>query len=208
MKAKQLTIVGASGHGKVIAEIAQSLGFTELCFFDDCYEQLQTEYPYPVLGSVGQLCQEEGRQRLVVVAIGNNTVRQKLQLKLAQIGYSATTLIHPSAVISPSAKIGRGTVVMAGAVINANVSVGDGCLINTGSTIDHDCTLGNFVHISPGANLAGNVVVGKCSWVGIGAAIIQGVTIADQVQFGANTTVISDIAEAGLYVGSPAKRIK
>lgn len=208
MKSEKLSIVGASGHGKVVAEIAQALGYAEIHFYDDRAWELEARFPYPVKGTVAQLFEQTDWRGSVFVAIGKNAIRKQLYTKLARAGFRFATLIHPAAIISVSASIGKGTVAMPGVIVNASTVIGVGCILNTGCTVDHDCTLGDFVHISPGTHLAGNVIVGGESWLGIGSSVIQGVSIAERTQTGANTAVVSDIETGGLYVGSPAKRIK
>lgn len=208
VKAKPLAIIGASGHGKVVAEIAQVIGYDDIQFYDDRADKLVSSYPFPVKGTVAQLLEQKSWNGSVFLAIGNNNVRQQLHLQFTQLGFRLATLIHPAAIVSPSAILGEGSVAMAGAVVNAASVIGKGCILNTGCSVDHDCTLGDFVHVSPGTHLAGNVFVGNQSWLGIGSAVVQGLNICEQVQLGANTTVVADIKDAGLYVGSPAKRIK
>ena len=142
-----------------------------------------------------------------IIAIGNNTIREKIYNKLSKLGINQITLIHPTAVIDKTVVIEEGTVVMANAVLNADVKIGKGCIINTAATIDHDCTINDFVHISPGVKIAGTVDIGKRTWIGIGSSIINNLTICDNCMIGAGSTVIYDIKCSGTYVGSPVRRI-
>lgn len=209
MKSKALhmtkcAILGASGHGKVIAEIAELNGFKNIFFFDDRFPELTRLAHWSVKGSTADLLALVHKFDLVVVAIGHNATRlQKLQL-LQQTGAKLEPLIHPSATVSGYAQLGEGSVVMANAVINAFSVVGVGGIINTSATVDHDCVLADGVHISPGANLAGGVCVGEQSWIGIGAQIKQLIRIGNKVIVGAGATVIRDIPDFQTVVGSPA----
>lgn len=197
-------ILGASGHGKVIAEMAELKGFKHIIFFDDRFPELTHLAHWPVEGNTADLLALVHEFDLVVVAIGHNAIRlQKLQL-LQQTGAKLEPLVHPNATVSGYAQLGEGTVVMANAVINAFSSVGVGGIINTSATVDHDCVLADGVHISPGAHLAGGICVGQQSWIGIGAQIKQLTCIGNQVVVGAGSTVIRDIPDFQTVVGSPA----
>lgn len=202
--ARWLAVLGASGHGKVIADLAELLGY-QVTFFDARWPQVKQNGCWPVEGDEQALVSRRAEFAALVVAIGNNRVRAERQLHLEKEGFPLATLIHPSAVVSRYAKVGAGSVVFANAVINADARVGKGAIINTGATVDHDCQLGDFVHISPGAHLAGNVVVGAGSWVGIGAAVRQGITIGKDVMIGAGAAVVSDIPDGLCVVGVPAR---
>ncbi|MGL5093101.1 MAG: acetyltransferase [Aeromonas sobria] len=209
MKSKALhmnkcAILGASGHGKVIAELAELNGFKEIIFFDDRFPELMQLAHWQVKGSTADLLALVQEFDLVVVAIGRNSTRlQKVRL-LQQTGAKLDPLVHPHATVSSYAKLSEGTVVMANAVINAFAVVGVGGIINTSATVDHDCVLADGVHISPGAHLAGGVCVGEHSWIGIGAQINQLILIGNQVVVGAGATVIRDIPDFQTVVGTPA----
>lgn len=203
----KLAILGASGHGKVIADIAELLGWQQIDFFDDAWPQVQQIGPWSVLGNTQQLIHSLENYQGVIVAIGNNSIRLAKQTELQTQRAPLVSLIHPAAVISRYASIGIGTVIMAGAVVNVFAQVGNGCIINTGSTVDHDCVLANGVHISPGAHLAGGVQVGEGSWVGIGASVRQLICIGRQTVVGAGAVVVSSIQDFSTVVGNPAKKI-
>ncbi|KAF0809839.1 Trimeric LpxA-like family protein [Alcanivorax sp. S71-1-4] len=203
---KRLAVLGASGHGKVVADLAELLGFT-VQFFDRAWSERQAIAKWPVLGSECMLLDRALEFDGVVVAIGNNQVRAERFLELDAKGARLATLVHSSAQISRYAALGIGTVIFANAVINVDAFIGRGVIINTASTVDHDCHLSDFVHISPGVHLAGNVTVGCRSWVGIGASVRQGVTIGEDVVVGAGAVVVSDIPSGSCVVGVPAKPI-
>lgn len=199
---KQLLIIGASGHGKVVADIAKLNGYESILFFDD-NESLKECGAYPVVGKTADVNSFEGD---VIVAIGNATIRERIQNSL--YGRNIPILIHPSAVIDSTVKISEGTVVMAGAVINADAVIGNGCIINTCSSVDHDCQIGDFVHVSVGAHIAGTVNIGDRTWIGIGAVVSNNLNICADCKIGAGAVVVKDIDIEGTYVGVPVRKVK
>lgn len=204
---RKLAILGASGHGKVVADTAESCGWQEIDFFDDAWPQVASNGPWHVLGNSAMLCNRLSDYDGVVVAIGNNGVRFRKLNELEGMGAYLCRLVHPNATVSRYAKIERGSVVFAGAVLNAGAQIGLGAILNTGCSVDHDCVLGDGVHISPGARLAGGVRVGDLSWIGIGASVRQLVRIGSEVVVGAGAAVISDVADSLTVVGVPAKAL-
>ncbi len=204
---RKLLILGASGHGKVIADLAEQLQFySEIQFLDDD-AALRSCLDYPVIGSVKD-AKAYIKTHEMAVAIGNNAIRGKVMTELIGLGATLPTLIHPKAIVSPHVSIGTGTVIVAGAIVNVSTRIGKGCILNTGCTVDHDNTLGDFVHISPGAHLAGGVTIGDYTWIGMGAAVIQNITITDHVVVGANALVRRPISQSGTYVGLSGNQIK
>ncbi|MUK39971.1 acetyltransferase [Aliivibrio fischeri] len=201
-------ILGASGHGKVVAEIAELNGYTQVDFFDDRWPELKNQEHWNVLGSTQDLINEVSNYDLVVVAIGDNATRLNKQRILEMSGGIFKVLIHPSVTISKYSQVGNGTVIMANAVVNSFASIGNSCIINTSSIVEHDCVLSDGVHISPGANLAGSVHIGERTWVGIGSQIKQLVSIGSDVVIGAGSTVIKNVVDDQVIVGNPAKCIK
>ena len=165
----KLIILGASGHGKVVAEIAEECGFTVIEFVDDRYPELQTIGPWPVVNTIHEYlgCYDpvNGCEHRHIVAIGHNQTRMTIQNQLEHVQAKLTLLIHPSASVSKYANIGEGSIVMSNAVINAFADIGKACIINTGAIIEHDCHLGNGVHISPNATL---------SWCGNSRRVVLG----------------------------------
>ena len=204
----KLAILGASGHGKVVADTAECCGWQTVEFFDDAWPGLQKNSVWPVVGDTTALMRRLADFDGVVVAIGNNRIRHAKLLELRAAGACVVTVVHPGAIVSRYAAIGQGTVVFAGAVVNAKACIGQGAILNTGCSIDHDCALGDAVHISPGVRLAGGVYVGDLSWIGIGASVRQLVRIGERVMVGAGSAVVSDIPNDVTVAGVPAKRMR
>lgn len=204
---KKLLIIGASGHGKVVADIALKMNRWESIAFLDDNKDLKTSMGLEVIGTSKDVSTYKD-EYAIFVGIGNNAIRKRIIQELESMGVTIPTIIHPSAVIGTQVEIGIGTVVMAGAIINCCTQIGKGCIINTGATIDHDNIIEDFVHMSPGAHLAGTVKVGEGSWLGIGSVVSNNISITSGCMIGAGTVVIRDIYEPGTYVGVPAKNIK
>ena len=201
---EKLLIVGASGHGKVIADIALATKrYKEIVFVDDD-ETISECMGFSVVGKVCDL-QRFVSEYDMIVAIDNAATRQRIMDEITSMNGNVATLIHPRAVVSTYAAVGEGTVVMPGAVINADAVVGRGCIINTSASIDHDCKIGDYAHISVGAHLAGTVTIGEKTWVGIGAVVSNNLQVCESCMIGAGAVVVSDITVPGTYVGVPAR---
>lgn len=203
---KKLLIIGASGHGKVVADIAIKMNkWGNISFLDDD-NSVKTCMGFEVIGKTADAIRYK-EEADFFIAIGNNAMREKVQEKLMNSRLSMVTLIHPSAVIGTDVELGIGSIIMAGVVINSSTRIGKGCIINTSCCIDHDNAIGEYVHISPGANLAGTVKVGKSSWIGVGSVVSNNVNICDETTIGAGAVVLDDIYSGGVYVGIPARKI-
>ena len=202
----KLLIIGASGHGRVAADIAMKMNrWQQIAFLDDD-ETIKFSMGIEVIGKSNDAFIYISDYD-IFVAIGNNKTREKIQSQLKKAGASIPTLIHPRATIGEKVEMGTGIMVMAGAVINCCSKIGEGCIVNTGATIDHDNVIEDYVHISPGVHIAGTVRVGKGSWMGIGSVVSNNVNIVNGCMIGAGAVVVKDITEAGTYVGVPVKKI-
>lgn len=199
---RKLAIIGASGHGKVVADIAKRNGYSEIVFFDDD-ESIRECGGYPVVGKSSEAGTTDAD---IIVGVGNADIRKRIQ---ESVPYEKlATLIHPDAVVADDVEIGAGTVVMAGAVINPGARIGKGCIINTCSSVDHDCDVGDYVHIAVGSHLCGTVTVGYGTWIGAGAIVSNNISICPYCLTGAGAVVIKDIDEKGTYAGIPAEKIR
>jgi len=194
-----LIILGASGHGKVIADIALILGYN-INFWDD--DELRKLEGYKVY----QRRLEVPKNSCLLIGIGNNKIREFISTQYAKDLF--ISLKHPTSVVSGGAQIGIGTVVMSSVCVNVGSIIGEHCILNTNCVVDHDCDIDDFVHISPNATLCGNVKIGRGTWVGAGATIIQGVKVGVNVTVGAGAVILNDVPDNVTVVGNPAKIIK
>ena len=192
----RLIIIGASGHGRVVADIAKLNGYKDIVFLDDD-ESIKECAGYPVIGN-----SKEAPEGEVFIAIGNAKIRKRLTGIYKD--RHRPVLIHPNAVVADGVQIGSGSVVMAGAVINPGTSIGSGCIINTCSSVDHDCIISDYVHVAVGAHLSGTITVGECTWIGAGVTISNNTKICSEAVIGAGAVVIKDIDKPGIYYGLPA----
>ena len=194
-------LFGASGHGKVIKDILNANGIKVEAFVDD-NPNVNECGGRPVLHDAMGLSP-------MIVSIGVNRIRKMIveRLRANNSAIEFATAIHPSAVISPSAKIGEGTVVMAGAVVNADAVIGNHCIVNTGATVDHDCVIGDYCHIAPGANVSGGTHIGEGTWIGVGACVIQCLNIGKWSFIGAGSVVVKDVSDGVVAYGNPCKVI-
>lgn len=207
MKLKRIAILGASGHGKVLADTALRCGWEDIVFFDDAWPSLTKNSRWPVVGDTNILIDTLAEFDGVIVAIGNNQIRLEKTLVLKNIGATLTSLIHPKSIVSSFSSLGLGSFIGAGAVVQIDAEIGDACIVNTNAVIEHDCVIEDGVHISPSCTLAGGVMVSENTWLGMGANIKQLVTIGRSVIVGAGSVVVRDVASDLIVVGNPARRL-
>lgn len=199
----RLVIVGAGGHGKVIADIALKNGYQDISFVDD--NAVGECMGYSIIGKSRNLEQLNDGKTDFVIAVGDNVTRKKIA---ESHNVNWVTLIHPFAQIGANVCIEHGSVVMAGAVVNVCASIGQHCIVNTCAVVEHDNVLGDYVHISPNASLGGTVHIGECTHIGIGATVINNINICSNCRIGAGAVVVKDITESSAYTGIPAKKLE
>lgn len=211
-KIERVAVFGAGGHAKVIISALQARGIaTEnvAVFDDDVSKRGMRVLGCEVLGAAREYFDAKNFD-VAVLAIGSNRTRKKVAESFSKNFDDAEilrwlTVIHPAAIVHPSAQIGAGTVVMAGAIIQPDAQIGAHAIINTAATIDHDCVIGDFAHIAPGARLAGHVVVGEGAFIGVGSAAIQCVKIGAWTTAGAGSVIVRDLPDEITAFGVPAR---
>ncbi len=198
----RLIVVGASGHGKVVADVAVLNGYKHIVFVDD-NSAIETCAGFPVVGDESVISRLDGE---LFVAIGNNATRRRIMERFDERTFP--TLIHPRAVVANDALVGVGTVVMAGSVVNPSARIGAGVIINTNSVVEHDCVVSDYCHVSVGACLCGTVGVGAETFIGAGAVVRNNTYICGSCVVGMGTVVVKDLKTPGTYVGNPARQIR
>jgi sugar O-acyltransferase (sialic acid O-acetyltransferase NeuD family) len=198
-------LYGAGGHSKVITDILNSLGIQVIRVFDDKPSEaklrsIKIDSGIRILGkSFPEL------DAPLIISVGDNVRRAEIASMLNSTYGQA---IHGTAIISPKALIGAGTVILHGAIVQAATEIGKHVLINTAASIDHDNVIGDYVHISPHATLCGHVQVGEGTHIGAGAVVIPSIRIGRWCTIGAGAVVIRDIPDFATAVGNPARVIK
>lgn len=217
MPPESFLIWGAGGHGKVVADIVRATGGTLVGFIDrDPAKLRQIVEPggaSVVISEADLLALLASRQPLsriegattIALGIGDNVSRVTSLQSASDV--SMALLVHPSAVVSDSSVLGRGTVVFPLAVINAASRVGEGVIVNSGAIIEHDCVVGDGAHIAPGSVLTGGVVVGARTTVGAGAVVLPGVRVGCDAVVGAGAVVTREVPDQATVAGNPAKRL-
>lgn len=202
----KLLILGAGGHGHVVAEsVTAAKPSIEIVFLDD--RKNEHDSLWPIIGTF-KMCFDIGIRNLcshAICGIGDTKSRIQWNKELHEIGYNIPKIIHPHAWVSPSASIGRGTLIGAGVIVNARSIIGDSVILNTSCSVDHDCRIGDGVHVAPGAHLAGGVDIQRNTFIGTGSSIIPNIVIGSNVTVGAGTVIINNIPDNVTAIGTPAK---
>lgn len=203
----ELLIVGAGGHGAVVLDVVRAGGRYRPVGFLDADPTLVGRQigGVAVLGPLNLLPKVRQQVKHAIVAIGDNRVRRSVAQKLVQAGFELATVIHPAAVVSATAIIGRNVVVAAGAVVSTSARLGDSVIVNTGAVVDHECEIGEGAHVGPGANLAGRVQVEAGAFIGLGANVIQCLRIGTEATVGAGAVVLRDVEAGTTVAGVPAR---
>ena len=205
-----MVVIGAGGHGRVCADIAEAAGYVMVGFADESHELGALINGFQVVANtfddIKEHCQPGVRQ--FFVGISDNGLRERIYNLAVELGYDLPTIIHPTAVISRHAIIGAGSVIMPGVVVNANAVIGKACILSTGCIVDFDCEIGDCVQVSPHAAVTGNVRIGAKSFIGTGASIIPGVQIGKNCLVGAGAAVTKNIEDGGRVAGVPGKPIR
>lgn len=209
----KIVIIGASGHGKVIADILEKMGDYKILGFLDSFKNIGTPIlSYRVLGTEKQLPQilkKEGHVK-GILAIGDNYTRMEVVRGIKEMlpDFEYVNAIHPSAVLSPHIRLGMGNVVTAGAIINPDAELGNFCIVNTKSSIGHDVVMEDFSSVAPGVTIGGHTRIGKLAAISIGAIVTHDVSIGENSVVGAASLVLKDIPKNVSAFGRPVDTIR
>ena len=204
-----LYVLGAGGHGKVVADAALAMRRFELRGFldDDAQRRGGSVLGLPVVGGL-EVIEGEAADVAVALGIGKNGARLAALARVHALGHRVATVVHPSAVIASGVVLGDGTFVAPLAVIHTDAHLGQACIVNSGAVVEHDNRLGDGVHVSPNAALGGDVTLGDEVHVGLGAVVLPGLSVGARSVVGAGAVVVSDIEDGVTVVGVPARRLR
>lgn len=210
MQSEEIYIVGAGTYGEVMYELVKILDYKVKGFFDeDDQKQGKPIMGSEVIGKFSQLKEHEIKNKQFIVAIGNNSIRYEIMMKINKLGGKTPTLIHPSAVISPSAEIGNGVYIHAKAYIWTKVKIGDYCIISPNVVIAHHSTIGKACLVSTQSSVGASIRIDDRVFVGMGSTIVTGVSsIGENTIIGAGATVLKNVEKNSVYAGVPARKIR
>jgi sugar O-acyltransferase (sialic acid O-acetyltransferase NeuD family) len=196
--------LGGGGHAAVCLDVFRSVGRTVIGYLGPH----STDLDAPYLGTDDALADFDTDRVEVFVAIGSNRARHQLLKLIAEAGFRAPSAVHSSAVVSPTAVLGDGTIIMPSAVVNARTRLGRGVIVNTSASIDHDGDVGDAVHVAPGTHVAGTVTIADGAFLGVGVSVIPEARIGAWSVVGAGATVVTDIEPGSTVVGVPARPVR
>lgn len=208
-----IIVIGAGGHGAVVADALLAAGETVLGFTDPD-ERLRGRRlcGLMVLGDDETVLPTHAPAAIRLAngigGVRGTAPRQRVQQRLQAQGWRFVSVRHPSAVVSPFARLGDSVQLLAASVVQTGAELGEGCIVNTAAVVEHDCRIGAHVHVAPGALLCGDVVIGARCHIGAGAVVRQGLRLGDDTLVGAGAVVVKDFAGSGTLAGTPARLLK
>ncbi len=206
MNETRLIVLGAGGHGRVVADVARSMGRWPTIEFLDDARSGELVSPWPVVGRLEEVTALHATGSCAfALGLGDNALRLEWQRRLSSLGASLPNLVDPSATLSPEARIGAGTVLMPQSAVNIGAVLGAACIVNTGATVDHDARVADAVHLSPGVHLGGEVTIGERSWLGVGVSVRHRIEIGARTTVGVGAVVVSDLPDDCVAYGVPAR---
>ncbi len=198
-------MLGAGGHGKVVADAALACGLGELLgFLDDDESRMGVRVlGARVRGALSRVA--PGREVVLVMGIGDNSARRRAFERAHALEYRIAAVVHPSAIVGRECVVGVGAVLLARVTVNTGTRIGDNAILNTACSVDHDCDIGPHAHVAPGSTLAGNVTVGEGALIGAATVAIPGITVGARAIVGAGSVIVRDLPAGCLARGVPAR---
>lgn len=202
-----LLVIGGGGHGRVVLEAAFLSGqFARVVAIDpEASKNWSLSFADCVSDEIEVVRPNE--TWLFVPAVGSAVLRKKFLDTYREKGFAPTSVFHPASIVSPSAQIGLGSVVLASGIIAVQAKIGDGVIVNNGAIVEHDCEVGDFSHLAPGAVLAGGSSLGRGCFLGANSSVRHGTSVTSEVIIGHGAVVTRDISAPGTFVGNPARRL-
>jgi sugar O-acyltransferase (sialic acid O-acetyltransferase NeuD family) len=203
-------IVGAGAQGRITLDVLRATcAPIRAVFLDDNPELVGRQLGgVEIVGRPWLRAHPDPTRLRAIVAVGNNVQRLRVAGELQSLGIVFGNIVHPSAVLLPSATIGVGLMVAPQAVVGSGAQVGDHCIINTGAVVEHDCILGEGCSLSPGVRMAGRVTIGTGVFVGVGATLNPRITIGAGAIIGAGAVVTRDVGPNMVTYGNPAREVR
>lgn len=206
--------LGAGGHAKGLIEILGLDGRYELMGILDPRTDLYNGriLGLPILGGdelLPALLERGIRHGLVGLGgVGHTGPRETLYRRVVEYGLEPVSVVHPSAIISGSARLGRGVNILAGVIVGADAEIGDNVIVNSGAIVEHDCTIENHSHLASGCMLGGGVRVLQGAHIGLGASVRQGICVGRRAVVAAGAVVVRDVPDQTVVAGVPAKTLE
>lgn len=203
---KNLLIIGCGGHGRVVLDAALKMNvWNNIAFVDDTYPKVRNINSIKVLSKIKNINKLNKNWKYIIIAIGDNFIREKIKIFINNYNFSFANIIDPSVSISAHAKIGKGNVILANSILATGSIIKNNSIINHGAIIDHDCFIGSNTHICSEVTMSGNVKIGNNVFIGLSTSIINGVHIGNNVKIGAHSLINKSIISNKLAYGIPAK---
>lgn len=203
--ANSILIYGAGAHGRVVLDIFRAGGMPVAGWLDDSPLLVGTRREGLVVFGGREFLEQGQWQGGVHVAIGLSTARLGLGERVRACGLSLATAVHPSAVVSRTARIGEGSCLCAGVIVGPGARLGRQVIVNTNSIVEHDCVLEDGVWLAPGVTMGGAVHIGRLAYVSTGAVLVAGVFVGEEAVIGAGAVVLKPAPPRSILYGVPAR---
>ena len=187
-------LIGDGGHAR---EVMAQMGVKLDRFVDDEYVKNDT-FPLSKL---------DPEKHEVMIAIADSKARFDISQRLPK-GIKFFTFVHPTSLIMDNVEIGEGSFIGCYSILTTNIKIGKHSILNRSNHIGHDCRIGDFFSAMPGVIVSGNVTIQDLVYIGTNSSIKEKIKICELTTIGLNSGVVKDIDKPGVYIGTPAIKIK